>query len=206
MCTARPRCAPADQVLMAGVQCDLQRPFCNNCLGTRRICRGYQRYPVFLNRTASGLAKRRHFEEVKDMEEPPPSSHHLGIGQHDQGYKIGTICQPFRNEVVNWFYWEFVRSAVGVRFAPILNPILSSQLSGPLFKSSVYALSMTYFGRRKQDPSAYQRGQRFYILSLQQLQEAVDDPKKSHQEETLAAAAVLCHIEVSTTPQPSHIM
>ncbi|KIV87647.1 hypothetical protein PV11_03179 [Exophiala sideris] len=46
------------------VGCDQRRPTCQRCEADGRVCEGYQRYAVFVNRTPEGLQRRQRLEEA----------------------------------------------------------------------------------------------------------------------------------------------
>ena len=55
-------------VVLISRRCDLQRPLCYNCTSSGRDCEGYERFPIFITKTAEGYQKRRPLEEVKPRE------------------------------------------------------------------------------------------------------------------------------------------
>lgn len=46
-------------------QCDEGRPSCQRCIKSGRECEGYEKAPIFLNRTVQGIEKRKHLDEVR---------------------------------------------------------------------------------------------------------------------------------------------
>ena len=186
--------------LMAVCQCDLQRPFCANCLSTGRLCLGYERYPIFLNRTAAGLEKRTRLDEVRipiytrSTTSPTSMTENSSIMQ-----SISNNLSESQRDLVHWFRSEFVFAEAGRKFLPLSAPIFSLASPGPLLDLSMQGLAMTQFGRIRNDFIVYRRGQAHYLRSLQQLREAIGDATQSKMEETLACVIVLCLLEVSSS-------
>ena len=183
------------------IRCDLRRPECWQCTSTRRVCRGYERYPVFVHTTKDGVQRRQRLEEVKDIEPKCSLGTSAAIvsGTHGcHGSPVISVAKPVQNHVdfVQWFQYAFVLTREVGQFAYFMTPIVALSVPGPLLRSSLLALSMTKYGRLTGDFTAVQRGQQNYVYSLRRLHLALGDNTASKDEDTLACAVVLALHEV----------
>lgn len=60
---------------------------------------------------------------------------------------------------------------------------------------STRALSAVYFGKMRNQYKAYQKGTRLYVRALDQLRQAINDPEKARQDDTLTSVLCLCIYE-----------
>jgi hypothetical protein len=150
--------------------------------------------------------KRRALEEVKDTDDTLTASRgSVGVRARREAPTSTIDNSMFSTpDLAAWYFQDFLRSGSGKKFSGFLLPMLAVASPGPLLSSSLLALSMGLFGKVKQDFTAYQKGQTFYVSSLRQLQTALNDPVKRMTEETLAVTAVLGVFEVSTLNRARH--
>ena len=180
---------------------DLGRPQCWECTSTRRVCRGYDRYPVFVHTTVEGVQKRQRLEEVKDA--GPENSHSSGTALNrrlcaSRDVQCSGLTDSIQSHIdfVQWFHHAFVLTREVGQFAYFMTPIVALASPGPLLRISLLALSMTKYGRVVGDFTVVQRGQQAYVYSLRRLHLALSDPVASKDEGTLACAVVLGFHEV----------
>lgn len=195
------------------IRCSQETPHCLNCTRTGRSCEGYERYPVFINRTARGVQKRNPLEETKpgpstsrptdDVADNtttgpvPPTGTASSVIPIPSGPSTQTI---WSTGFVSWF-WE--------HYSPAHSPVNAS-LGGPawlyyvmniphptaVLRHSLLALSVVRFGREREDEALINKGRSTYGMALNRLQKAIYDPLAVSHEETLAATRALILYEV----------
>lgn len=180
------------------LQCDQQKPSCGNCLRSHRHCLGYDKFPVFVNRTATGLQRRGHLEEVKStFIEPTTTSQSLT--QRSFSTSHVHILPPILSQrfnlreldFVNWFHDNFAVAYNTMRAPQLLKILLAIPNPGHLFLSSLTAISITHFGSIAHDDTILREGQNSYVQALRHLQSALLRPKANQVEDSLACATVL---------------
>ena len=190
------------------IRCGQQTPHCLNCIQGGRICEGYERYPVFINRTAGGLQKRRPLEEAKSRSctgAPAREAAVLGSTSHIPSSAVNLPSSPVTYAVwsagfLGWFWENYsLADAPSGRFMKrpvwVYHAINIPQPSAVLHQS-LLALSIIRRGRANEDQALVNEGQRTYGKALVQLQRAIYDPQVASHEETLAATRALVLYEV----------
>lgn len=140
------------------VRCDLGKPTCENCRKGKRTCEGYERYPVFLNRTAQGYQKRARLEEVK----PAPSSR---VVEEDRA--------------IAWFWDEYAPplpiEQAKSGYASWLYYTMSKSVPSPVLRRALVALSLTRLGRVNDDDRIVAEGRVVYAYAVASLRKALND-------------------------------
>ena len=200
------------------IRCGQETPLCLNCVRSGRSCEGYDRYPVFINRTAEGLQRRKPLEEAKTGSSDPGIT---TVASARAGFDPGLAARPSSSVAthlpsspssgaiwsagfLSWF-WEDYTPADAPSNGPPGGPswlYLAMNIPHPTraLRQSLLALSVVRWGRAKHDTSLVFEGQRIYGHSIAMLQRAINDPQEAWHEETLAATRAMVLYEVRTSP------
>ena len=173
------------------------------------MCEGYDRYPVFINRTKEGLVKRKPFEEAKRpqddlswsaplqqrsypcIQKPVPDSVPLQP-KHAAAYEAQLIS-------TFWEHWSPKQSAQSGCQVPWLQQTLSLPNPSPALRLSLKALAMSRLGWFHRDGALTLSGRTLYGQALQVIQKALYDETTMWQDETLASGNILSAYEVCTS-------
>lgn len=205
------------------IRCDLQEPFCKTCTKSRRVCEGYARFPVFLNRTLQGSEKRHGLEETKtpflqsldqDLFQPQPILTNIdfqrGLVESRRAYDNRIIGQPNDSAA----YDQQIISALWEKYTPSNNSIQSGTpcvwlqhlinlpTRGIPLHLSLRAFAMTRIGWINKDESLVLQGNLCYGRALNAVQKSLSSEASMWQDELFAAGFVLSVYELfeSTTP------
>ncbi len=208
------------------IQCDLQLPTCKKCIKAGKTCEGYARYPVFLNRTIKGLAKRKPFEEAKRPQYPvaspitstpsieAPTTTQQRKPSCDRKTSIDVVVLQPNNSVacetqlISTFWDHYIprQSVQDGCHCKWLQRALDLPNPSPALRLSLKALAMARLGWIHGDKSLVLDGRVFYSQALQATQRALYDERMMWQDETLATGSVLAFYEVKTYPDSSHLI
>lgn len=174
-------------------QCDLQLPYCQRCLDGGRMCEGYARYPVFLNRTRQGLAKRDRCEEAKRPQETvlwldpstvssstPITTKQRKIVGSQQTETNNMALQPSNavaceTQLISTF-WEHYMPSESVQTGcqcTWLQLVLSLQNPSHVLRQSLKAVAMARLGWIHQDDTLVLNGRVLYGQALHEVQKAL---------------------------------
>lgn len=200
------------------VRCDEGKPHCLTCIRGGRACEGYQRYPVFLNYTASGLEKRRPLEEAKS--EVPGSTPTPPLTNSQEAHQsvpnvmsrdTALIANPstpviWTKGFLSCFWTNYSPRTMSSNEA-VKGPLWLYLAMGipnptPILHKSLLALAVVRSGRAREDSSLVVEGQRFYGQAVRMLQKTLEDRQQILHEENLAAvrAMVLYEVCLRTVP------
>ena len=182
------------------IGCDLRKPSCQRCLSSGKLCEGYEKYPVFVIRTANGLEKRRRLEEVKldtvkprhfDRYRSPDNPVHIrNVQPHDAA----------KTWFVSWF-WEAYTPVSMKGFSGCIRPgwlqYFIARNNPHALDQAILAISLTAFGRTTGTIPVYQQGRRLYTRALQMLQMSLQNQDLVFSDEILAAVYLLMTYEVN---------
>ncbi|KUJ10559.1 uncharacterized protein LY89DRAFT_740268 [Mollisia scopiformis] len=189
------------------VKCDLGQPNCARCTKIGKVCEGYERGLVFLNRTATGLEKRKGLEEAL----PRKSSESTILGNNIEGIADGSCLADMNVEaqrvppqidgkilIVKRYESLFLED-----FLPS-DPRRGGNILGLWLLESVCAvkpnraldcaneaLFLTRVGRMNGDSSTATQGRLRYGQALREVQRALLDKIEALRDETLAACQAL---------------
>ena len=191
-------------------KCDLAEPSCLKCSQNGRICEGYARYPVFLNRNAQGLEKRRPLEEAKTSPSSQqarlqrlvnqPDSNFQRAMTHSRGASDNRILiQPstftlLDQQVISSFYEKYVPSYANAQndsYSPWLRHVIDLPKPKETIYYSLKALAMTRLGWIHGDISLTSQGYECYGRGLQALQKSILDNDTMYEDAILAAGHIL---------------
>ena len=215
------------QVAEVEIQCDLQKPACNRCAQSGRECEGYDRFPVFLNRTIEGPQKRHGLEEAKT----PSHSRAVTPSIGDQGLSSTPsmlssvsflrsvseqqipimdnrlLLQPSSSASVDQ---QFI-SAFWERYVPRnprasdssgtyiwLEQVIRQPDRGEASQLSIQALALTRLGWINNDDSLAQQGIMWYVRALQSVQKALWRDNAASNDDLFVAGYILAVYEVIT--------
>lgn len=190
------------------------------------MCGGYERYPVFINRTAAGIVKRNALEEVKPDVSPwnyiPWTS--AMDNSHKQGLKdlqlsqLSILENPTPQAVsevrfIAWFWNNYASSAVGSlqRKPAWLYQAITINKPTLLLRDVLLALSVTSYGKAHKDVAAARGGRRLYSKGIDSLQKALSHSQLMWHDETLVAVRVMILYELfestteDTAPWHTHL-
>ena len=173
---------------------------CGNCLRSRRVCGGYERSQVFVNRTIDRSQKSRHLNEVKEASlERSASSGSLIVPRSYQSLLLNMdIKQSVCNEsdFINWLHRSVIAAGIDESGALVMAAIMSEESPGPLLKRSLLAISMLRFGETSSNLPIVQQANAMYCQSLKLLRDVLGNAKISQTDEVLASATILGCYEV----------
>lgn len=182
-------CPQANQQL--GFQCDLQEPFCKTCTKSRRVCEGYARFPVFLNRTLQGPEKRYGLEEAKtsfsqssdrDLSQPQPMVSNIdfqrGLVESRRAYDNRILVQPndtsaFDQQIISALWEKYtpsINSFQGGTPCVWLQHVMDLPTRGTPLQLSLKAFAMTRIGWINKDESLVLQGNLCYGRALNAVQ------------------------------------
>jgi hypothetical protein len=191
-----------------------------------RICGGYERYPVFINRTSAGMAKRIALEEVKpdfSSSEPVPWSSVLDTSHNrrSKGLQLDQLSifeSPTPQAVsevrfVAWFWDHYAPStSESLQEKPAwLYQAININKPTLLLRNILLALSVTSYGRAHNDVAVAREGRRLYSKGIGSLQKALNHPQLMWHDETLVAVRAMILYELfdstteDTTPWHNHL-
>ncbi|CAD6580282.1 MAG: hypothetical protein ASARMPRED_009410 [Alectoria sarmentosa] len=195
--------------------CDLQLPFCKTCLNGGRICEGYSRYPVFVNRTRQGIAKREPFEEAKPSQDTvswsasykvpfavPTFAQQKNTPSNQETVSSGMSLQPSNAAVceaqlISTFWEHYIPQQsiqTGYQCA-WLQQTLGLPDPSPALRLALKALAMARLGWIHRDNTLVLNGRVFYGQALQEVQKSLYDERTMWQDETLATGNILALYE-----------
>ena len=185
------------------------------CSRSGRICEGYARYPVFLNRGLEGPEKRFGLEEAKasrySEHGTPESSRQQsainpGVNAADSPRAIDDrmLAQPshanvFNQQVISSFWEKYVPfSARAQNGTPCawFQQVISLPNPGEALSCSLKAFAMTRLGWIHGDKSLALQGNTFYSRALQVLRKALLSENMIYEDQIFAAGYVLSVYEV----------
>ena len=193
------------------LQCDRKRPVCEKCISTGRTCEGYNRYPIFVNRTVEGLQRRAALEETRPASESGPSvvGGRRGVVERAQPLQrpssrppVPHVTSPRSNESqFHALFWEEYAPSTGAvgrpsQFSVWMMEAMNLPDPTPALRHSLLALSVTRRGRKAKNDDLLVQGRGFYGQALQSLQQALYDPRLMWHDDTLAACRTLMIYEV----------
>lgn len=195
------------------IRCNQERPRCSNCTKTGRPCEGYERYPVFINRTVHGIRRRGPLEEAKpgvDLRPNAVTAIYTGIGNGlntnppFSGARL-VLCPSthaiWATAFLGWF-WEDYAPIDGTLYRTMRRPLWlfnAMNLPNPsvALSQSLLALAVVRQGRSSGNETTLNEGRCMYGRALLVLQSDLCDKQRACHEETLAAARAMALYEVS---------
>ena len=208
-------------------QCDLQQPVCNTCTKSGRVCEGYERFPVFLNRTLQGLEKRCGLEEAKtlssqssdrDLSLPQPMASNIefqrGLVESLRSYDNRILVQPNESAAFD----QRIISALWEKYTTSINSVqggspcvwLQHILNYPSWEIplhlSLRAFAMTRLGYINKDESMVLHGNMYYGRALNAVQRSLLSEAAMPQDELFAAGYVLSVYEVTFPPRLPYLI
>lgn len=193
-------------------------PSCARCIKGGRTCEGYERYPVFLNRTARGLEKRNRLDEARNI--AYPSSVQAVVSTNGWRQIVGALVNSednrmltrlsptpaFDSQIISLFFERYspaTKRIQGGYGRGWLKQAIGLQDPGEALHLSLKAISMTRMGRISKDDRLAFQGAKVYGSALQQLRRAVQSEVTVWHNETLAAGFILALYEVSPSKSGS---
>lgn len=177
------------------------------CTQSGRVCEGYKRGPVFLNRTAQGWEKRSRLEEAlprHDEHDDAQTDSPKSSSSSDSSSSPPTDLQVSSTKTMKLqFHSLFLENYLPSN--PSLGPGLTQtwlaeavrlHKPGRALEYSLHALCMTRIGKLAGDQSLVVKGGVAYGHALRELQLALSS-KRAGSDDTLAACLVLSIYEVS---------
>ena len=203
-------------------QCDLQEPFCNTCAKSRRVCEGYARFPVFLNRTLQGPEKRHGLEEAKttlsqppgpDLSQPRPMLSTINFQRaqvesrrvHDNRILVQPNDSVAFDQQMISALWERYTPSISSTHGGVpcmwLQNIIDLPARGIPLQLAIKAFAMTRIGWINKDDSLILHGNLCYGRALNAVQIALSSDVSKLQDVILAAGYVLSVYEVAFPPR-----
>ena len=204
-------------------QCDLQQPFCKTCTKSRRVCEGYKRFPVFLNRTLQGPEKRHGLEEAKtpflqsldeDLSQPQPMLSNIdfqrGLVESRRASDNRILVQPtdsaaFDQQIISALWENYTPSNSSVQSGTPcvwLQHIIDLPTRKVPLHLSLKAFAMTRIGWINKDESLVLQGNLCYGRALNAVQKSLSSEASMWQDELFAAGYVLSVYEVYLSLEP----
>jgi hypothetical protein len=172
-----------------------------------RVCEGYKRGPVFLNRTAQGWEKRSRLEEAlprRDKQDDTQTESRMSSSSPDSSPPPLPVQVSTTKAMKLQFHSLFLENYLPAN--PNLGPGLTQtwlaeavrfNKPGRALEYSLHALCMTRIGRIAGDQSLVVKGSVAYGHALKELQLALSSPNLAGTDDTLASCLVLSIYEVS---------
>lgn len=192
------------------VRCDLEKLSCARCVKGGRVCEGYERYPVFLNRTAQGANKRHRLDEAKPKSLSGPVQ--IDVAARDWRQMIAAVAKSEDNRILSQLsatpaFDSQIIALFFERYLPVdkstqnagrcwLRQAVGLPNPGEALHLSLKAISMTRLGRLFEDERLAFQGGTCYGVALQQLRKALQSEVAVRQDETLAAGFILALYEL----------
>ena len=206
---------PLSDLVLMRRKCDLDKPFCKRCSQSGRVCEGYQRYPVFINRTTEGFEKRHRLEEAKNL----PISNDTGSETHLTGPEVTSfhgvsfnrrardnrlLTPPsssivFDQQIISSFWEKFTPSDANAQDGTPSNwlqRVIGLPEPGKAIYYSLKALAMTRLGWINRDESLALQGRLCYSSALQVLHTRLSSEHIIHEDDIFAAGFALSIYEV----------
>ncbi|GAB7355277.1 hypothetical protein MBLNU459_g5820t2 [Dothideomycetes sp. NU459] len=197
------------------VKCDEARPSCKRCAQSGRNCEGYEKFPVFLIRTVSGMEKRHALAETKPTFSPPRASEDLpGTGwmavtrRHSAPVpNVLSSVDPgpvLARRIESVFLEDYLPSGSHSRvMGSWLITVVSRGERSRALEVSLKALTMARIGRAVGDNALVRSGNVAYGLALCKLQAALYDDRLARSDDTLAAGRALAFYELAESSSHS---
>ena len=200
-----------------GFKCDLQQPFCKSCAKSRRVCEGYERFPVCLNHTLQGPQKRYGLEEAKisssqsldrDLSQPQPIVSNIdfqrGLVESRRANDNRILIQPkgsaaFDQQIISalWESYTPSNSSAQARTPCVwLQHIIDLPTRGIPLQLSLKAFALTRLGFLNKNESLALQGNLCYGHALNTVQISLSSEASMWQDELFAAGYVLSVYEV----------
>lgn len=192
------------------------------CSQSGRVCEGYQRYPVFLNRTAEGFEKRHRLQEAKTL---PISKHtrpetHLtgpdvasfhGVSSSRRARDNRLLTRPsgstlFDQQIISSFWEKFIPSDANAQHGPPSNwlqRVIGLPEPGKAIYYSLKALAMTRLGWINGDESLALQGRQCYSSALRALHNSLSSEHVIYEDDIFAAGFALSIYEVRSPVRTS---
>ena len=180
------------------IRCGQERPHCANCIQTGRLCEGYDRFPVFINRTLQGLQKRKPLEEAKsDSASRAVALIRTSVDRLPSAPSAGKV---WSDNFLSWF-WDNYSPMDGSSNTLVTGPVwlyhaMTVSFPTEALTQALLALSIVRRGRINNDNTLLYEGRNIYSQALRLLQKDLYDLQRVGQEETLAATRVMALYEV----------
>jgi len=207
------------------IKCDLAAPNCERCSKRGLICEGYERGPVFINRTTKGIVRRRPLEEAQsrnDAELQMAGSDTVANGSMIDTSPfagIDTVVQRLGTQINgSYVMLKRIRSLFEEQYLPNapkpkhpgqgtempglwLLKCINLPQPGQALEYSSTALALSRVGKAIDNTDLVLRGRLFYGHALRELQKALLDPLLVVKDDTLAACQTLAHYEFLESPE-----
>jgi hypothetical protein len=169
-----------------------------------RVCEGYKRGPVFLNRTAQGWEKRSRLEEAlprRDEQEeiqvdsPSSSNSSKSPSPPRQLSSAKAVKLQFHGLFLENYLPSNPKEGLGLTHTWLAEAVRFHN-PGKALEYSLHALCITRIGRIAGDQALVLKGSVAYGHALRELQLALSSPKLAGTDDTLASCLVLSIYEV----------
>lgn len=187
-------------------KCDLGEPFCKRCSQSGRVCEGYQRYPVFINRTTKGAEKRHGLEEAKvvPISKDTRSKPHLTVPEVASFHEVSfnrrardnqMLTRPsnstvFDQQIISSFWDKFIPMDANAQDGSPSNwlqRVIGLPEPGKAIYYSLKALAMTRLGWINGDESLALQGRLCYSSALQLLRKSLSSEHVIYEDNIFAA-------------------
>ncbi|KAK3673937.1 hypothetical protein LTR78_006139 [Recurvomyces mirabilis] len=172
-------------------------------------CEGYERFPVFIVRTADGLRRRSRLEEVKTQQVQQKQVHPSSVVENiniSPRNAIGIMTsQSYLTAGYRIWFIGILSGAPHVKQGLLLpsfwlKPILSQPSSSLLLQEAVLAVAIKHTGEAYHDDHLRGNGMLMYGRVLSAFRSMLVQPKVRLDENMLATAGLLILYEVRMNP------
>lgn len=170
------------------------------CEKSGLVCGGWRKFPVFINRTASGLEKRKYLDEIKGVQKN--GNRLVTPSQQAQAILTPRVStKPTEHAYyISWFWSAFAPTEHSAsspsRNSRWMCEILRLTSPLPALEAALSAVSLTRFGRTFGDESVLRQGHESYSKSVVLLRQALPGAASVANEQVLATVCVLSLYEM----------
>ncbi|KAL2419375.1 hypothetical protein ABEF95_009140 [Exophiala dermatitidis] len=208
------------------IACGLEKPYCHQCIKSKRVCTGYQPYPIFIQHkvpsntttkldvcaergiSASGADQNAGARQIVLPNSKYISSDHGGNVQLAMSLDLAGQVDPqpvIRQQLLEEYLSLHLPAH---QLGPMQRRLWLFQLPtipkmSPALEIATMALCMAKMSDVHNDSVLRHESLELYHRGLLQLQKALWDPEQMYDEQTLAACVALASYELSQCPNNS---
>ncbi|KAH6716682.1 hypothetical protein BKA61DRAFT_546089 [Leptodontidium sp. MPI-SDFR-AT-0119] len=207
------------------IACSLERPSCNTCVKSSRVCEGYQDAPIFIldkhSKTTPPSEQNQSPKPPKSSKEPTTPTPTRDASTNTEVTRLeGTICTKeaykslwhfssphtravYREQILSEFLTNYPQTPSEPQAGSWLALLPTHPTYTAALEASILAVCTAKLGRTHNDESLVKESLKFYVQGLWELQRALWDDKLMYRDETVAACMCLIVYEVAECPDRS---
>ncbi|KAK5662697.1 hypothetical protein OQA88_8613 [Cercophora sp. LCS_1] len=194
------------------VRCGKETPMCQRCLHDGKDCEGYERWATFVNRTSSGLQKRKRLEEaiippkdeVGPATAPEPASSSGTLVGISSPQLLAPTCMlhpsnPDSGLLAKYLEWYLPK--LSARGAEGYFSIIVCELPKPLpvLRAAMRALAASCMGLWEGDEALKAVSLESYTEAVNLLSQSLRSPEPTSYEQLMAVSGLMMNYEIYRT-------